>query len=768
MSRSSRFARSARKIATLVLGSLLLFSTLLLSPTSSSTSSPATKIDKHKKEHGCGGCSPLGNQQIYIPLIDLPESQAGELVFNSRSPGTMNVTPVFYKRNGAMVAGDPVQIDAGEIRYADIKSLLPDRYRHERDWGGFALTYYGTNREMWSQFRFLGVNGGGSIDEFFTVKEESRAAAYEAAWWGPEKNEVIIALGNISDNATSANVSFGNGQTKTVMLKPHETDLVRQKYRTQGAESVRIEITGAPGSIVPTGMITTGNGSFNSVIRFYDPNSAKQPNLYANGLRLSEVTPHVVLKNTTQSPLAVQPRVIPLAGKAGELSLSPVSLNANETKEVDLSELLAAVKSRTDLDVASIEVTNWSAPGSVIGSIYAVNQRGTAYDVPLRDSGPIRSMTGAYPWKIDGDYKSLAYVTNITDEPVSYIVELAYQGGKFTLGPKKLAPRETATYDVESIRDLQTQDMSGQTLPANVTQGQFRWAIHGSTNGRIALIGRTEMVSRSQKVSSSYSCPMDCGPTYDAWLTANPDSLTINQWGIAAAVEVAYWNYGYQMGPYSITPGWSANPQLASFALSGADTAVTGTAEGTADVRGSAGFYDRYDWDGLNCVWLQTVEMILDFPLFVLGVPRSLVAVSVTDTNLGCPAGTSGYGVNVRYAVSNLLFLPIQKSGMTPRETVRVNGAPTGIIQAPFATPPQTDSLGIVNDIPVGSCFGGNPALNFCVDVEQTFDVVVPNDNLSPYPTVTVTTRRDCRFGIRVEVDNLGIAKQTFTRGIVN
>jgi hypothetical protein len=172
------------------------------------------------------------------------------------------------------------------------------------------------------------VNGGGSVDEFFTVKDESRAAAYEATWWGPEKSEVIIALGNISDAATSANVSFGNGETKTVTLKPHETDLVRQKYRTQGAESVRIETTGAPGSIVPTGMITTRNGSFNSVIRFYDPSTAKQPNLYANGLRLAKVTPHLVLKNTTQSPIAVLPRVIPLAGKTGELTLSQVSLNA--------------------------------------------------------------------------------------------------------------------------------------------------------------------------------------------------------------------------------------------------------------------------------------------------------------------------------------------------------------------------------------------------------------------------------------------------------
>ena len=726
-------------------------------------------MQKSRKGPSCHGCSPPGNQQIYIPLIDLPESSTGELVFNSRSANTMSVTPVFYKRNGATVVADPVQIDAGEIRYVDIRDLLPAQYRHERDWGGFALTYFGTNREMWSQFRFLSVNRGGSIDEFFTVKDESRSAAYQATLWRPEKSEAIIALGNISDTATSANVSFGNGETKTVSLAPHASELVRQKYQTQGADSVTIEVTGAAGSIVPAGIITAKDGSFNSAIRFYDPSTAKQANLYANGLRLTGVTPHVVLKNTTNSPIALLPKVISLNGTTGELLLSQLSLGANETKEVDLSELLTGVRSRNDLDVVSLEITNWSAPGSVIGSIYATNdRRGIAYDVPLRDSGPIRSMTGAYPWRIDGDYKSLAYVTNITDEPVDYIVELAYKGGKFTLAPRKLQPRETAVYDPESLRDQQTPDSGGQRLPAKVTQGQFRWAIHGSTGGKVALIGRTEMVSRTEKVSSSYSCPMDCGPTYDAWLTDFPGSLVISQWGIAAAVEQASWNYGYTMGPYSVSPSWSADPSLVDFAAAGGDTAITGASEGTSNVSALVSIYDRYDWDGLNCVYLQTVQNFVGGLIDVLSLPHRFVALSVEDTNLGCPLGSSGYGVNVRYVVSNFFGLPITQSGMTPREIFFVNGnlAPPGTFRQ-FADPPQTDSLGTFNDRPVGSCFSGNPFTQVCVDVVQHFDLLVTNNAQAPFSMITVTTRRDCRLGIRVEVDNAGV-KQTFTKGVVN
>ena len=49
----------------------------------------------------CPHCAPAGDQEIYIPLIDLPEAQGSEIVFNSRSPHAMNVIPTFYSRTEA-------------------------------------------------------------------------------------------------------------------------------------------------------------------------------------------------------------------------------------------------------------------------------------------------------------------------------------------------------------------------------------------------------------------------------------------------------------------------------------------------------------------------------------------------------------------------------------------------------------------------------------------------------------------------------------------
>ena len=528
---NSSFKKSAKERAGFILLALLLGTFAWLTNASASkfataNNEVAVPVDgapqkpgkgptKDKGRPSCPHCAPAGSQEIYIPLIDLPESQGSEIVFNSRSPQAMSITPTFYKRDGMVVVGDPVTVQSAEIRYVDIMQLLPERHRHQRDWGGFSLCYNGFNREMWSQFRFIGVNGGSNVDEFFTVKDESHSDELEAAWWMPEKGEAILALGNLTDNPTSATISFGDDHERRVHLAPHATEILRYKSeKGETAESAVINVTGPAGSIVPTGLITSKDGSFNSVIRFYSPKLAKQSNLYANGFRVTGNTPHMILKNTTASSIAVVPKFVPLSGEsASPFTLSQVSLAPNETTEVDLKPLLRAARKRHDLNVVSVEVTNWVGPGSIIGSLYGINDAtGVNYDIPLRDSGLVRTMTGSYPWKISDDFTTVAYITNISDQQAEFIGQINFDGGHFVIDPRKLAPGETAVFDLEKLRDDQVADNAGTRIPQGASLGQLKWAIYGVTNGKLLLIGRAEMVSRSKHISTSYSCNDPCPP----------------------------------------------------------------------------------------------------------------------------------------------------------------------------------------------------------------------------------------------------------------
>jgi hypothetical protein len=569
---------------------------------------PPTHEPKNKPTPRCPHCAPSGDQEIYIPLIDIPEAAGGQIVFNSRSPHAMNVTPVFYKRGGEKVIGDPVTVQSAEIRYVDIRELLPQQRRAENDWGGFSLVYNGFNREMWSQFRFIGVNGGTNVDEFFTVKSESRADEFQAAWWMPEKSEALIGLGNITDVATSATVSFGDAD-HVIEVPPHGTEILRYKSeKGESASSAVINVTGAAGSIVPTGLITSKDGTFNSVIRFYSPKGAKQANLYANGFRVTGNTPHMVLRNTTANSIAVVPKFTPLAGAASAPFISAqVSLGAFEAKEVNLSDLLRTAKRRHDLDVVSVEVTNLAAPGSVIGSLYGINNTtGMNYDIPLRDSGLVRTMTGSYPWKISDDFTTVVYITNISDQEAQFVGEINYSGTHFLIDPQTVRGGGTAVFDLKKIRDSQTADRLGTKLPNGASIGQFKWAIRSSTKGKVVLIGRAEMVSESGKVSSSYSCNDPCPPAYTYWIDPLDPYIVVGQSGTSQSWCYVSYGSGYTMGPYTASASWSIdNTDAASMESdSGNYATVTGDdADVGGDVTLSADFgpVDSCSWDGLDC-----------------------------------------------------------------------------------------------------------------------------------------------------------------------
>lgn len=85
------------------------------------------------------------------------------------------------------------------------------------------------------------------------------------------------------------------------------------------------------------------------------------------------------------------------------------------------------------------------------------------------------------------------------------------------------------------------------------------------TNGKVALIGRAEMVSASQRISTSYSCNDPCPPYYvltvDGFDTFVGHALT----DTATAWETAQFNSGFNIGPYAAYPSWYDDNSLCSY-----------------------------------------------------------------------------------------------------------------------------------------------------------------------------------------------------------
>lgn len=150
---------------------------------------------------------------------------------------------------------------------------------------------------------------------------------------------------------------------------------------------------------------------------------------------------------------------------------------------------------------------------------------------------------------------------------------------------------------------------------------------------------------------------------------------------------------------------------------------------------------------------------------FFVQVPSEFIPLSLNTANLGCPAGAAGFGAEVNYQVADQSGQVISVAGMTPQEHFTVNGTPAFPGFRAFATPPTTSATGTFLDTPIGTCAGPPaPPFNFCVDVIQTFNIVVGS---TTFNIPTVTTRRDCMQGMRVVVVT-GATTRTSSLGTVN
>ena len=559
-------------------------------------------VTAQETTHGqaCPNCPPTTEQIIYAPIFDLPEAASSEINLNCRSPHPINVTPTFYTREGQAIVGEVIQLQPAEIRFLNTKSLIPAEYRHQQHWGGMSFSYLGRYREMWAQLTLHGIRNGGSANVLFSVLSDINANAQGAVWWMPQDGTVAIALGNSSNQDIHASLEFSGGEVEEVELAPFASQVIRRHADQRGgrsatrgrAESVIIRPRGSMDRLTATGVVYSADGKFTGMTRFYNLENPFQANLYATRFRVKDNVPHLLLRNTTGANLTVQPKFRSVSDQASDaVELPSITLGPNQVTELNLDPLLTAATHRSDLDEVSVQIVNSGAPGSLIGALYGTNQRtGTVYDVPLRDSGKLRESTGAYPIRLDGDYSTIISLTNASDAPTKFTAQINYEGGPYLLPIYHLSPGQTVVLDLRKLRDEQVPDWQGRTLPHSFTGGQFHWSIRG-VNPTARVLGRAEIVSRREQVSSSYSCYMNCPDSFDR--AYFPNGLIVGIGGLVAGVpvEIGYDCFSYPTGPYQVYDGtWTLSDT--SIASVDASRDITGLAEGATGL--------TVEWDVAN------------------------------------------------------------------------------------------------------------------------------------------------------------------------
>ena len=288
---------------------------------------------------------------------------------------------------------------------------------------------------------------------------------------------------------------------------------------------------GPPGSLAVTGVVTNKARGFSSTLRFIDATIQRTTSLHGAHLLIgqpdpqsglparSKFIPRAVVRNTTDLPIEVTATVrYKLDNIPSSVQLAPLTLSAFEVRQLDMTDVVNSVGSRTITD-AGIELEHTGKPGWVVAAAASIDQSGNhVFDVPVKDPMAKKMAGGSHPWRIGGDERAVLHLKNIDPQSETAmrqaVVTLYYEGGSYSLPVQKVEAGQTFEVDIKKLRDEQIPDGFGNRIPAQIDKGQVRWFGRGELG---QFIGRIVQYNPAVGTSSSFSCPIPCPcePSYD-------------------------------------------------------------------------------------------------------------------------------------------------------------------------------------------------------------------------------------------------------------
>lgn len=548
MSRFAKFRNRILSPATLVfLVTLSVSSVLLLSKARTSTSSGAANSQVTRAEGRntqsriscCGGEE--GDQKPHLlagSYYKVTDGFSAKLLLNNKGPIPIEVQPSLFSLDGQRFDLPAVTAEANNHQFVDLRdwvALAGHRFRE----GSIQVFHRGKDLVLGVQIYLTDEIHSLSFDEKLTELGKG-STRLEGVWWLPSpKGEVSLVVSNTTDSSARAVATIRAKSPRkeaslTIDLAPHETRVVDVEsdilQRDRGAMprfgSISITHNGAPGAMVARAMAFETNLGYSLPVQFSNPAAAKSNNLQGAGLRFADarndrLSAKLVLHNASQAEMMVSGRVpyTTTDGATGELYLPQEQLSAGESEVVDISHLLTLHGARrNDVSSAGLELQHTGELGALITASFSVSYSGNqVFRMPLWDVAAQRSATGGYPWYVEGDSSTVVYIKNTTDTQRKFRLYLMYEGGAYLYPLTTVAPHQTHTIDMRSLRDDQVPDASGNTIPLVITRGQIQWSMTGGEDR--VLIGRSEQVDLRKSISSNYSCINCCGNSfYDGWV----------------------------------------------------------------------------------------------------------------------------------------------------------------------------------------------------------------------------------------------------------
>jgi hypothetical protein len=226
----------------------------------------------------------------------------------------------------------------------------------------------------------------------------------------------------------------------------------------------------------------------------------------------TELEPRIFLRNTTNAPLAIRGELRWRTSSAtGVYPLPALSLAPNETRTIDLYSTQRESKFPKDASWANVRLVYTGRYGDLV-SIAASYDRELEHGLqtPFTDIVANHWMGGE--WHADSLRHSLITAGNASDKEHTVVFTLHYDGGKSKYEiEQKIAPGDQMFVDVAKIIQSQIPDVSGKTIPTDVTGGSYSFRDKDNILGQDLFEGKLTI---DRKFGfASYGCAGCCAPT---------------------------------------------------------------------------------------------------------------------------------------------------------------------------------------------------------------------------------------------------------------
>lgn len=436
------------------------------------------------------------------------------LILNNNRPADMEVSPTLYALDGNAITLPKINLAASESRMVELSQSLKDANVYF-PLGYLKLAYVGSVLELGSQLTLYPIEDHGGLDSARSLKTDFVGTGRHAVAWMPEDARAVVALTNTTSSPITAVLSI-NGLDELVYLSPNQTKL-RSTRADQVLErrsipfSCDVSYNGAADAVRVFGYVESRRDG-NLPLRFYDPKGSTTKTLVAVGLKSNQET-HLSVKNLSLAPITVIPHLSEVGSQTPRtFEGRPVVIPARQSRVVVLdSSQQQLVHER--IERFTLTVKTDANVGSLVASVTQRVAVGLLEDVPLRTGNPIRLTGGAYPLRWDQDYENRPMIGNYSDQTIKVRAYVIAAGVTYTFPMLPVSPDATLDFNIDAMRRNQTPDINGKVIPLSAKFGKFHWSPEPGLT-KVALAGRTELLSLENKRASSFSCNMECSPRY--------------------------------------------------------------------------------------------------------------------------------------------------------------------------------------------------------------------------------------------------------------